>query len=100
MKKREEEAGEEVEEEGSCTLTVWEEREGLVRRQPPWQETPIQYSSPEATVERKSQKKEKAFPTKRFSEKTQKKKKKLKQERSRIQGTKSEAAFPGCANCL
>ena len=56
MKKREEEAGEEVEEEGSCTLTVWEEREGLVRRQPPWQETPIQYSSPEVTVERKPEK--------------------------------------------
>ena len=50
--RRQEEAGEEVEEEeDSCTLGVWEERVDWERRQPPWQETPIQYSSPEATVE-------------------------------------------------
>ena len=53
MKKGQEEVGgEEVEEEeDSCTLAVWEGRVGWERRQPPWQETPIQYSSLEATVE-------------------------------------------------
>ena len=51
MRREEEEAGEEVEEEDSCTLAVWEGRVDWQRRQPPWQETPIQYSSPEATVE-------------------------------------------------
>ena len=55
MKKGQEEVGgEEVEEEeDSCTLAVWEERVDWERRQPPWQETPIQYSSLEATVEQK-----------------------------------------------
>ena len=101
VRKGEEEAGEEVEEEVSCTLSVWEERVDVLRGQPPWQETPIQYSSPEATVERKSQKKEKAFPTKRlFREKSEDEKKKLRQKGSQIQGIKSEAAFSGCANCL
>ena len=78
MKKGQEEGGEEVEEENSCTLGVWEGRVDWERRQPPWQETPIQYSSPEATVERKSQNKEKAFPTNRlFRENSEEKKEKL-----------------------
>ena len=67
-RKGEEEAGEEVEEEVSCTLSVWEERVGVLRGQPPWQETPIQYSSPEATVERKK----KPFQLRDCSEKSQK----------------------------
>ena len=74
MKKGQEEAGEEVEEEeDSCTLAVWEGRVDWLRRQPP-----IQYSSPEATVERKSQNKQKAFPTNRlFRENSEEKKEKL-----------------------
>ena len=77
VRKGEEEAGEEVEEEVSCTLSVWEERVDVLRGQPPWQETPIQYSSPEATVERKSQmkclkRKKKPFQLRDCSEKTQK----------------------------
>ena len=69
VKKGEEGAGEEVvEEEVSCTLSVWEERVDVLRGQPPWQETPIQYSSPEATVERKK----KPFQLRDCSEKSQK----------------------------
>ena len=80
MKKGQEEGGEEEEEEeDSCTLGAWEGRVDWERRQPPWQETPIQYSSPEATVELESQKnKEKAFPTKRlFRENSEENKEKL-----------------------
>ena len=53
MKREEEEGGEEVEED-SRTLAVWEERVVWERREPP-----IQYSSLEATVEAKSENKEK-----------------------------------------
>ena len=44
--------GGEVEEEDSCTLVVWEVKVVWEKREPPWQETPIQYSSLEATVEK------------------------------------------------